>query len=225
MLIWICARSWLSAGVETKTFFSLLMCCLFFLVGVWCQTVGSPCGLPHQPAASCASMNIKKERRTSELRIPERKKEELNGESKWLHCLQKLGLFTFSPEKFHLGLCQRAERADRTATVLRGFFFCLNLIFSLGAWILRQPAAQITSTGHQYVSCHCNVSFDAMDSPEYRGGFCRAHRFHECGMADWQSKAFKLWRCGQQNGGFAGALPSDPGHLRALHQNLPHAVF
>lgn len=115
-------------GGGNEDFFPLLMCCLFFLVGVWCQTVGSPCGLPRQPAASCASMNIKKEKRTSEFSIPERKKKELNGENKWLHCLQNLGPFTFSPKKFHLGHCERAERAVRPATVifLGSFFFLIS---------------------------------------------------------------------------------------------------
>ena len=112
-------------GSGNEDFFSHCWCVVsFFLVGVWCQTVGSPCGLPRQPAASCASMNIKKEKHTSELSITERKKEELNGENRWLHCLQNFGPFTFSPEKFHLGLCERAERAGRAAAVIfLGSFF------------------------------------------------------------------------------------------------------
>lgn len=64
-----------------------------------------------------------------------------------------------------------------------------------------------------------------MDSPEHRGGFCGAHRFHERGLADWQSQAGQHRGHGQQNGRAAGALPPDAGHLRALHKDLPHAAL
>lgn len=117
------------------------------------------------------------------------------------------------------------SRQNSHSDFLRVLYFFLNLIFPPCAWILRLSAVLIRSTEHQYVSCHCNMSLDAMDSPEYCGGFRGAHCLHERRLADWQSKAFKLWGCGQQNGGVTGALPSDAGHLRALHQNLPHAAF
>lgn len=192
---------------------------------MWCQTVGSPCSLPHQPAVSCASMNSKKEKHTSELSIPERKKEELHRENKWLHSLQNLRLFIFSPEASSWPLWESWEsRQNSHSDFLRDLFSFFNLIFSLLCLDFK-CAALITSTGDQYVSCHCNMSVDAMDSPEYRGGFCRAHCLHECRLADWQSKAFKLRGGGQQNRGISGALPANAGHLRALHQDLPHAVL
>ena len=119
----MCTRSWFVVGMEMKTFFPLLMCCLFFLVDVWCQTMGSPCGLPHQPAASCASMNVK-EKHISEISIPEKKMRNQTERT-------KLGaVYFFSWEILSWPLWESwKSKQSSPSDFLRVLFFFLNIIF------------------------------------------------------------------------------------------------
>lgn len=41
---------------------------------------------------------------------------------------------------------------------------------------------------HQYVSCYCHLSLDALDPPEYSGGLRRAHCLHERRLAHRKSQ-------------------------------------